>query len=40
LKLSKEKIKIEMSGQIESLNVATAAAIIFYEFKRKAINQN
>jgi TrmH family RNA methyltransferase len=40
IKLSKQSIKIEMSDKIESLNVGTAAAIIFYEFKRKAINQD
>jgi len=30
-----KSIKIEISSQIESLNVATAAAILFYELKRK-----
>ncbi|MFH1326389.1 MAG: RNA methyltransferase [Candidatus Falkowbacteria bacterium] len=38
IKLSKESIKIEISNKIESLNVATVAAILFYELKRKSIN--
>ena len=33
IKLAKENIKIKMSGDIESLNVATAAAILLYELK-------
>jgi len=39
MKLSKESIKIEISDKIESLNVATVAAILFYELKRKSINR-
>jgi TrmH family RNA methyltransferase len=33
--LTDKKIKIEISSDIESLNVATAAAILFYELKNK-----
>ncbi|MFA6194342.1 MAG: RNA methyltransferase [Patescibacteria group bacterium] len=35
MKLAKTNLKIEMSENIESLNVATAAAILLYELKRK-----
>jgi RNA methyltransferase, TrmH family len=35
LKLADKTIKIEMSSKIESLNVASAAAILLYELKRK-----
>lgn len=38
--LSKASIKIEISARIESLNVATATAILLYELKRKTIDQN
>jgi TrmH family RNA methyltransferase len=33
MKLADKNIKIEMSGDIESLNVATAASILLYELK-------
>jgi len=33
MKIADKCIKIEISGEIESLNVATAAAILFYELK-------
>lgn len=35
MKLAKTKLRIEISENIESLNVATAAAILFYELKRQ-----
>ncbi|MBN2854550.1 RNA methyltransferase [Patescibacteria group bacterium] len=35
LKLAAKKIKIEISSEIESLNVAVAAGILFYHFKAK-----
>lgn len=35
MKLAKKSLKIEISSKIESLNVATAAAILFYELKQK-----
>jgi len=38
VKLSDKSLKIEISSRIESLNVATAAAILFYELKSKKNN--
>jgi len=35
LKLATKKIKIDISSEIESLNVAIAAGILFYHFKAK-----
>ncbi|MFA4941952.1 MAG: RNA methyltransferase, partial [Patescibacteria group bacterium] len=35
MKRAEKSLKIEISPKIESLNVATAAAILFYELKRK-----
>lgn len=35
IKLAKKCIKIEISSQMESLNVATAAAILLYELSKK-----
>ncbi len=35
LKLARKNIKIEISERIESLNVATAAGILFYELRKK-----
>ncbi len=35
MKLAKTNLKIEMSKNMESLNVATAAAILLYELKRQ-----
>ena len=35
IKLAKSNIRIDISSKIESLNVATAAAILFYEFRKK-----
>ena len=35
MELADKNIKIEISPEIESLNVATAAAILFYEFRSK-----
>ena len=34
-KLAKANLKIEISSKIESLNVAVAASILFYELKQK-----
>ena len=34
MKIAKANIKINISAQLESLNVATAAAILFYELRR------
>lgn len=34
IKLAKENIKIEINGEIESLNVATAGAIMLYELNK------
>lgn len=34
IKLAKENIKIEINGEIESLNVATAGAIMLYELSK------
>jgi RNA methyltransferase, TrmH family len=35
MKLAESNIKINISSKIESLNVAAAAAILFYEFRKK-----
>lgn len=35
LKMAKSNIRIDISSRIESLNVAAAASILFYELKRK-----
>jgi tRNA G18 (ribose-2'-O)-methylase SpoU len=35
IKTADKAVKIEMSKEIESLNVATAAAILFYELGKK-----